>query len=96
MTLLVFLPNILSHVIDHKVYLSYFSLLIEQGRVSNALIHVTDWLPTLVSAAGGSAEKLGDIDGVDQWEILANDHISSNRELMLYNIDNITGVAAVR
>ena len=93
MTLLVFLPNILSHVIDHIVY---FSLLIEQGRVSNALIHVTDWLPTLVSAAGGSPEKLGDIDGVDQWEMLANDHISSNRELMLYNIDNTTGVAAVR
>ena len=46
------------------------------GRVRfNGLFHVTDWLPTLVTAAGGSITGLdpgrfGKIDGVDQWAAL--------------------------
>ena len=48
------------------------------GRLSpgryGGLMHVTDWLPTFVSAAGGSVTSLGPrfdgIDGVSQWAAL--------------------------
>ncbi len=33
---------------------------------------MSDWLPTLLSAAGGDADDLGtDLDGLDQWEALS-------------------------
>ncbi len=50
------------------------------------LIHVTDWLPTLYSAAGGDAADLGpDLDGLDQWQSLSAG-LPSPREELLYNI----------
>ena len=48
------------------------------------LIHVTDWFPTLYSAAGGNATDLGEIDGIDQWDALLQ-RGPSNRQEMLYN-----------
>ena len=54
--------------------------------VLHRLIHVTDWLPTLYSAAGGPASDLGStLDGVDQWESLSTGKPSPRSE-MLYNI----------
>ena len=53
-----------------------------------SLHHVTDWLPTLINAAGGSLEELGidsPLDGVDQWESL-RDGSDGQRTEMLYNI----------
>ncbi len=50
-----------------------------------SLILVTDWLPTLYSAAGGQASDLGPLDGVNQWEALVNGGESARTE-MLYNI----------
>ena len=48
------------------------------------LIHITDWLPTLVSMANGSTQ-IDNIDGFDQWP-----HFSQNksgiRTEMLYGI----------
>ena len=48
------------------------------------LIHITDWLPTLVSMANGSSPD-DNIDGVNQWP-----HFSQNesgiRSEMLYGI----------
>ena len=43
------------------------SMLSRPGRVSRALVHVTDWLPTLVTAAGGDIREMmeGDTDGVE-------------------------------
>ena len=32
-------------------------------------------------------EALGDIDGVDQWNVLVTGSEESNRKIMLYNID---------
>ncbi len=32
---------------------------------------MTDWLPTLYSAAGGNSTDLGELDGVDQWEAIS-------------------------
>ena len=51
-----------------------------------SLIHVTDWLPTFISAANGSSKNLPKIDGIDQWQALVVNK-SSARSEMLYNID---------
>ena len=48
------------------------------------MIHVTDWFPTLYSAAGGNVADLGPIDGIDQWDALARQEPSRRTE-MLYN-----------
>ena len=52
---------------------------------------MSDWLPTLISAAGGNINTMledGDIiDGVDQWEELRDGLGENKRRLMLYNID---------
>ncbi len=34
---------------------------------------MSDWLPTLYSAAGGQVDDLGDLDGIDQWGALLQD-----------------------
>ncbi|KAK9875600.1 hypothetical protein WA026_009402 [Henosepilachna vigintioctopunctata] len=71
-------------------------LLVQPGRVSNDLIHVTDWLPTLFQAAGGDAGSLDlDIDGIDQWASLVYD-FSSPRSDILLNIDEKTRIASLR
>ena len=51
-----------------------------------ALIHVTDWLPTLISAAGGDPPP-DNIDGIDQWEVFKNGLDESPRKTLLYNIN---------
>ena len=67
------------------------SMLKRPGTLSRSLIHVSDWLPTLISAAGGDIHTMiedGDnIDGVNQWEELRDGLGSNKRRLMLYNID---------
>ena len=57
--------------------------------VSEQLIHITDWLPTLYSAAGGNLRDLGDIDGVDQWPVLSEGR-GYARESIVLNIDEVT------
>ena len=58
------------------------------------MMHVVDWLPTLVSAAGG---KINDksIDGIDQWKSLRKGHESPRKEFV-YNIDPIQKNAGLR
>ena len=87
--------------------------IVAPGRLSPAayhgLFHITDWLPTLVTAAGGSLGKLGPafqgIDGVDQWTALVGvkhtappSSSAPPRREILINIEGVngTGVAAVR
>ncbi|CAL1674865.1 unnamed protein product [Lasius platythorax] len=59
------------------------------ARVCDDLMHVTDWLPTLYSIAGGDVRDLGEIDGVDQWCML-NGSLPSARDRLLLNIDEIS------
>lgn len=61
--------------------------------VSNHMMHVSDWLPTLFTAAGGNSSSLGNIDGVDQWKSLS-ENIKSPRNEILHNIDPLTPFAA--
>ncbi|CAG9835256.1 unnamed protein product [Diabrotica balteata] len=74
----------------------YSPLLVQSARVSTDLIHVTDWLPTLFSAAGGDIGILDqDLDGIDQWSSLVYD-LPSPRNDILLNIDEKTRNAALR
>ena len=75
-------------------------LLASSTRTLNSLLHVTDWLPTLLRAAGASLEQVGalGLDGMDQWEALTSpDTSTTKRQDMVINISlnrrNLTSAA---
>ncbi|XP_066922222.1 arylsulfatase B-like [Clytia hemisphaerica] len=61
-------------------------LLKRSGVTSMQMMHVTDWLPTIVNLAQGKITK--EIDGFDQWKTLQSDVESPRKEILL-NIDDI-------
>ncbi|XP_077513066.1 uncharacterized protein LOC144124305 [Amblyomma americanum] len=63
-------------------------LLARRRRVSTQLMHITDWLPTFYSLAGGNVAKLVGLDGYDMWRQLSNGQRSPRAEL-LYNYDYV-------
>ena len=77
---------------------------IQAGGRADSLVHVTDWLPTLYTAAGGDVAALGKtrgfegLDGVDQWQHLTGAEAKGPRTEILHNIDGMhgTGEAAIR
>ncbi|KAG8194370.1 hypothetical protein JTE90_010986 [Oedothorax gibbosus] len=70
-------------------------LKLETPRTANQLMHVSDWLPTLYSAAGGELSDLGEIDGSNMWDSLQTNSPSPRMEI-LHNIDPIAGTYALR
>ncbi|XP_077510917.1 arylsulfatase B-like isoform X2 [Amblyomma americanum] len=60
--------------------------LLPHRRVSQQLMHITDWLPTLYSAAGGDVDQLGQVDGFDMWKALTLGKPSPRIEILI-NID---------
>lgn len=70
-------------------------LLHSTQRVSNQLMHISDWLPTFYSAAGLDVRELGKIDGIDMWKTLS-ENLPSPRIEILHNIDPIEDYAALR
>lgn len=58
------------------------------------MMHITDWLPTLITAAGGDISNLTSIDGMNLWNALSED-TESPRANILHNIDDIYGVSAI-
>jgi len=52
------------------------------------MMHVSDWLPTLLAAAGYDVTKETDnLDGMNMWETLKDEGIPSPRNEILINID---------
>ncbi|ELU12468.1 hypothetical protein CAPTEDRAFT_223869 [Capitella teleta] len=59
-------------------------LLKKKGVEADGLLHITDWLPTIVKLAGG--EVPDGIDGIEQVDLITNAG-PSKRTDMIYNID---------
>ncbi|XP_046580068.1 arylsulfatase B-like [Haliotis rubra] len=67
------------------------------GYTYDGMIHAVDWLPTLVSAAGGT--PVTNRDGIDQWDSIRNG-LPSKRTEFIYNLYDLIipkeGQAAIR
>ena len=71
-------------------------LLVDTKRVSNDVMHVTDWLPTFYHAAGGDLDDMKTkLDGYNMWNMISLSQTSPRKEV-LHNIDPITKSAAIR
>uniref|UniRef100_A0A8C1IR45 Arylsulfatase family, member Ia n=1 Tax=Cyprinus carpio TaxID=7962 RepID=A0A8C1IR45_CYPCA len=67
-------------------------LLRRRKRVSKALVHITDWYPTLVGLAGGNVSRMDGLDGYDMWETISSGKESPRLEI-LHNIDPLYNAA---
>lgn len=70
-------------------------LKVRTPMIHRGMIHVVDWYPTIIAAAGGKPDAESDIDGMVQWDMLRLG-LPSNRTQFVYNINRITGSAALR
>jgi arylsulfatase A-like enzyme len=61
-------------------------LLKKKGIEADGLMHITDWLPTIVKLAGGKVPKSDGVDGVEQIALVTEGG-QSKRKDMIYNVD---------
>ncbi|CAC5379758.1 ARSB [Mytilus coruscus] len=68
------------------------------NTVFDGMIHAVDWMPTILSAAGGG--QVSGIDGLNMWPSISEGVPSSLRSEFIYNLDDslvpIMGRAAIR
>ena len=63
-----------------------------RGGATDTLVHVTDWLPTLLRVAGASSADVGrlEIDGISQYEALfEGGNTTDERTMLLLHADNL-------
>ncbi|XP_063223602.1 arylsulfatase B-like [Bacillus rossius redtenbacheri] len=77
------------------VGLVWSPLIPDTPRVADHLMHIQDWLPTLLSAANYTAELPEDLDGRDMWPVLAGNGSAPYSDLLL-DLDRGRGLAALR
>jgi len=68
-------------------------LLKNPGTTSHHLMHVSDWLPTLMTAIGEKLPPNVEYYGVDQWSTIQNDVPSPRKEVIHNYVD---GIGAIR
>lgn len=71
--------------------LVWFSIMNRKNHLWNGYMHMIDWLPTLIRAAGYEPPK--DIDGIDQWDAILENKESKREEL--FEIDDYIGFASI-
>lgn len=59
-------------------------------KISNEWFYVTDWLPTILTAAGINVNLTDSIDGLDQWNMISTGSDGLRKELPV-NIDEKFG-----
>lgn len=65
-----------------------------EPQIWKGLFHVTDWMPTLISAAGGNVSN--PIDGIDQWNAIVYRHKKPPRTEAVVAVDDLIGWGAFR
>ncbi|XP_038220084.1 arylsulfatase B-like [Zerene cesonia] len=63
-------------------------------KVWDGLMHITDWMPTLIAASGGEVDEK--IDGVNQWPSIVQGQKSPRKEVLIAVEDRNTVYAAFR
>ncbi|CAK9822218.1 Arylsulfatase B [Anthophora retusa] len=72
---------------------AYSPLIKKTSTISDQMFHITDWLPTFYTAAGGNLEDLEEnLDGVDQWATITSAK-KTTRESTLLNIDEVENLS---
>ncbi|XP_030845444.1 arylsulfatase I isoform X1 [Strongylocentrotus purpuratus] len=71
------------------------ALIEKPGRMSDGMMHVCDWVPTLYGLAGGNTSTLQHLDGIDVWPMLSRGKQSPRQEI-LHTIDPLLDLSAIR
>lgn len=66
-----------------------------RGTLNNKLIHVVDWLPTIVGLAGGTTDRNKELDGYNVWDAITKPSTPSPRTEILLNINPACGLGFV-